>query len=85
MNHYPDFIVKTKSGRILIIETKGDDRDNSDSTNKLKLGKAWANKAGSQYRYFMIFDNKAIEGADKLADALSKIGIFILFHFLSSQ
>ncbi len=74
VNHYPDFIVKTKSGRILIIETKGDDRDNSDSTNKLKLGKAWANKAGSQYRYLMIFDNKAIEGADKLADALSKIG-----------
>jgi len=74
VNHYPDFIVKTKSGRILIIETKGDDRDNSDSANKLKLGKAWANKAGSQYRYFMIFDSKAIEGADKLAEALSKIG-----------
>jgi len=74
VNHYPDFIVKTKSERVLIIETKGDDRDNSDSANKLKLGKAWASKAGSAYRYLMIFDNKAIEGADKLADALSKIG-----------
>lgn len=73
VNHYPDFMVKTKSGRILIIETKGDDRDNSDSANKLKLGKTWANKAGSAYRYLMIFDNKAIDGADNLADALKKI------------
>ena len=74
VNHYPDFIVKTKAGRMLIIETKGDDRDNSDSANKLKLGKEWANKAGSQYRYLMIFDNKPIEGAERLQDALSKIG-----------
>ena len=73
VNHYPDFMVKTKSGRILIIETKGDDRDNSDSANKLKLGKAWANKAGSQYRYLMIFENNPIDGAERLQDALKKI------------
>ena len=36
-NHYPDFIVKMKSGRILLVESKGDDRDNSDSKSKLKL------------------------------------------------
>ena len=38
INHYPDFVVKTKSGKIVMIETKGDDRDNSDSKSKLKLG-----------------------------------------------
>ncbi|MBR3999085.1 MAG: DEAD/DEAH box helicase family protein, partial [Clostridia bacterium] len=31
INHYPDFIVMTKSGRLVLIEYKGDDRDNSDS------------------------------------------------------
>ena len=74
INHYPDFIVKTASGKIIILETKGDDRDNSDSARKLKLGMAWANQAGKDYRYFMVFDNKSIEGAHKLADALVLLG-----------
>lgn len=67
-NHYPDFIVKMKSGRILLVESKGDDRDNSDSKLKLKLGKAWASNAGKAYRYFMVFDENPIEGAYTIAD-----------------
>lgn len=39
LNHYPDFIVKTKAGRIVALVTKGDDRDNTDSELKLKPGK----------------------------------------------
>lgn len=70
INHYPDFIIRTVSGKIIILETKGDDRDNSDSARKVKLGSAWASQAGKDYRYFMVFDNKPIEGAHKLADAL---------------
>ena len=31
INHYPDFIVRMKSGFVLLVEAKGDDRDNSDS------------------------------------------------------
>ena len=65
-NHYPDFIVKMKSGRILLVESKGDDRDNSDSKSKLKLGKAWASNAGKAYRYFMVFDENPIEGRIQL-------------------
>ena len=68
INHYPDFIVKMKSGRILIVESKGDDRDNSDSKSKLKLGRKWASEAGKQYRYFMVFDKNPVEGAYTLAD-----------------
>lgn len=67
-NHYPDFIVKMKSGRILLVESKGDDRDNGDSKTKLKLGKAWASNAGKAYRYFMVFDENPIEGAYTIAD-----------------
>jgi type III restriction enzyme len=73
INHYPDFIVRLKSGKILIIETKGDDRDNSDSVRKLKLGQSWANKASNDYRYLMIFDNKQIDGAHRLTDAVGLI------------
>ena len=73
INHYPDFIVKLKSGQTLLIETKGDDRDNSDSARKLELGTASANKAGSQYRYYMVFDKKAMDGAITIKDLLGKI------------
>lgn len=73
INHYPDFIVRLKNGVIVLIETKGDDRDNSDSKNKIALGKAWASKAGDGYRYFMVFDNKEVDGAVKLAQLLDRI------------
>lgn len=73
LNHYPDFIVKTKAGKIIALETKGDDRDNSDSELKLRLGKLWEAKAGRDFRYMMVFDNNPIEGAERLADALKKI------------
>ena len=68
INHYPDFIVKMKSGRIIVVEYKGDDRDNSDSKTKLKLGKQWASQAGNEYRYFMVFDSNPIEDAYILDD-----------------
>lgn len=41
---YPDFLVKLKSGKILVIEFKGGDRDTNDDTKeKTSLGLAWAN------------------------------------------
>jgi type III restriction enzyme len=73
LNHYPDFIVKMVSGKTLLIEAKGDDRDNSDSDLKIKLGRLWAAKAGENFRYMMIFENKEVEGADTLGNALKKI------------
>ncbi len=63
LNHYPDFIIRTKNGHTIFLETKGDDRDNSDSRLKLELGMALANKAGEEYRYFMVFDKTRLEGA----------------------
>ena len=63
INHYPDFVIKTKSGKIIMLETKGDDRDNSDSKRKLKLGRHWQSQCGTNYRYFMVFDNVELDGA----------------------
>jgi type III restriction enzyme len=62
-NHYPDFIAYTNSGKVLVIETKGDDRDNSDSEAKCRLGLKWAELAGKEYLYMMIFDQKEVKGA----------------------
>ena len=80
LNHYPDFIVFTKSKNIIIVETKGDDRDNSDSKDKLKLGKVWEAQAnqisyetGYRYHYMMVFDNNPIDGAQTAGSVLSLI------------
>jgi len=73
LNHYPDFIVKTTKGNVIVIETKGDDRDNSDSELKLKLGNDWEAKAGTEFKYMMVFENNPIAGAKRLADALEQL------------
>ena len=63
IHHYPDFIIKMKSGRIVLVENKGDDRDNTDSAIKIELGRKWKEQAGEAYRYMMIFDQNPLEGA----------------------
>lgn len=73
INHYPDFIVYTKSGITVLIESKGDDRDNSDSEKKIRLGKSWESKAGSNFKYFMVFDKKEVAGASTLDNFLKLI------------
>ena len=73
LNHYPDFLAQAKSGILLAIETKGDDRDNSDSKRKLELGKAWEGAAGDRYGYFMVFDKKPMEGAYAFEDFMDMV------------
>lgn len=65
----PDFIFKTLKGNIVIVETKGDDRDNSDSAKKVKMGNALASH--SNIKYFMVFDHKKMDGAYKLDEFLN--------------
>jgi type III restriction enzyme len=68
VNHYPDFIVQTKSGKTILLETKG---DHLDAEQKIRLGGQWANKAGNNYRYFMVYERRTVDGAYKLEDFLS--------------
>lgn len=63
INHYPDFIVRMKSGKTILVETKSDHLVNDDSKNKIWLGNKWADLAGNNYRYFMVFQTKEVEGA----------------------
>jgi type III restriction enzyme len=73
LNHYPDFVVYTSKGNIVLVETKGGDRDNTDSANKLALGKTYERFAGNSYKYFMVFDSNPISGAHTVDDFLSLI------------
>ena len=56
---YPDIIAMTVSGKVLMIETKGDHLDNDESKAKAKIGNQWDNLAGPMYRYFMVFQSKS--------------------------
>ena len=55
---YPDLIVMLHSGKILMVETKGDQLDNDESKAKAKIGDQWSNLAGKQYKYYMVFETK---------------------------
>ena len=72
INHYPDIMLMTQSGKIIMVETKGEHLKNDDSREKIVLGKAWQNAAGSQYRYYMVFK----EDVEPLPGALN-IGAFL--------
>lgn len=79
INHYPDFVVCTKKGTIVLIEVKGEDRDGTDSQQKVKLGRTWQNLSGnSKFKYYMVFLDQAMaeDGAvslDELAQIVEQI------------
>lgn len=75
INHYPDFIVRTKSGKTVLIEAKGDYLDGDDSKSKLKLGRKWQSQAGRLYRYFMVFKDKEL-GLDGAYTIDKFVGMF---------
>ncbi len=72
INHYPDVIVMTQSGVLVLIETKGGHLRNDDSRNKIEMGRIWQNKAGDKFRYYMVFaDNvEPLEGGKTMKDVL---------------
>lgn len=72
INHYPDFIIQTKSGKTIVLETKG---DHLDAEQKIRLGEQWARKAGNNFRYFMVYQNRKVEGAYTLDAFLETISM----------
>jgi type III restriction enzyme len=62
-NHYPDFLLLTRAGNLIVPETKGDHLDNSNSAAKIRLGATWANQAGPGFKYFMVFEKNNLDGA----------------------
>ena len=72
IDHYPDFIIMTEKGTLILAETKGRFLDNDDSKLRVKLGRAWEKAAGAKYRYYMVFPDK-----DQLFD-----GVYSMSRFL---
>lgn len=74
-NHYPDFIVCTNLGNIVVIETKGEHLGNADSKEKLEIGRKWADKAGERYSYFMVYETQAPDpGAYNFSKFIETLG-----------
>ena len=68
INHYPDFIVYTNSGKIVLIETKGLYLvSNDDSKDKAELGKIWQAQAGNNYRYYMVSSENIPNNPDAIS------------------
>lgn len=79
INHYPDFIMMTERGALVLLETKGSQLDGSDSAAKIRLGKAWETACrslpgGRNYVYMMVFDQQKPQGACNLAEAVDLLG-----------
>ena len=74
-NHYPDFMVMTERGTLVIVEVKGPQLDGSDSREKCEMGKIWATQAGSDYKYFMVFlrDGDGVPGGTKIDEFLNML------------
>jgi type III restriction enzyme len=73
INHYPDFIVRTRRGALVLIETKGEHLQNDDSELKVELGKHWERCTGRGYHYIMVFDQVPVEGAINWQDAIDML------------
>ena len=73
INHYPDFILITKKGKKIILETKGDHLNNPDTELKIELGRQWASKAGDEFRYFLVFKEAEVKYAFKVEKAIELI------------
>lgn len=58
---YPDMIVMLHSGKILMVETKGEQLDNDLSRIKAKIGDQWVKLAGRDYKYYMVYEEKRPE------------------------
>lgn len=75
-NHYPDFIIYTTKGNIILVETKGDHLVNEETREKNRLGKKWAQVSGSNYKYFMVFEEQNVEecyNAGNIGEVLKRL------------
>ena len=73
VNAYPDFIIVLNNGITVLLETKGSHLDGSDSKNKIACGNKWAVKAGSKFAYFMVFEDKPIQGAVTVGEFIKSL------------
>lgn len=72
LSHYPDFIVMTEKGNILVIEIKGSTYKES-AKERLQIGKSWDSRTADRFFYYMLFDKEPIDGAMTVDDFVLKV------------
>lgn len=69
INHYPDFMIYTKSWKMIFIETKWQiSETNEDTKNKIELWNLWSSKSWDKFKYFLIAQDNAISWAKTIQD-----------------
>lgn len=64
---YPDFVVMTKSGNIVALEWKGEDRiSNEDTAYKVEIGNKWAELGKGKLHFFLVHTKNIEEVLIKL-------------------
>ena len=59
LNHYPDFIIMTKKGHLVAVETKGEQLGNAESFAKARLGHLLdTHDNNDKFSYFMVFEKE---------------------------
>jgi type III restriction enzyme len=72
-NFYPDFIIKLKDDRILVVEYKGEDRaSNQDSQEKTLIGELWEKHTKGKGLFLMAVKNK--DGKSVAEQIKEKVG-----------
>ena len=68
LRFYPDFILKTLSGKIAIVEYKGEHLLTSEDTEyKKEIGKIWAKLAGKRYEFHLVDKDSVEQFVDHIA------------------
>jgi type III restriction enzyme len=69
-NHYPDFWIVTESGKLILLEVKGEQFSGEATQRKAELGRIWQNEANNKFKYFMVYKDRDMnfQGAYKLND-----------------
>ena len=67
---YPDFIIKTKSGKYILAEYKGEDRlTNEDTSYKQEIGNLWEKLNNSKNKFYLV----GKVGVDKILKEISTL------------
>ena len=70
INHYPDFIIVTKSRNTVLLETKG---AHLDAQEKIELGEAFSKCGRRDIKYCLVYGDRTVKGAYTRAEFMNLI------------
>jgi type III restriction enzyme len=64
---YPDFVVKTKDGRLFLVEYKGKQLDNKETAYKKDIGEIWEKLSNDKMFFRLVFKDKMQNFIDEIS------------------